>query len=208
MHQPLVVHHPLALLAPRAAPALATTAVLVLGRIWNAHGAEHSTGDAALMALLATGAAAAGACASLGRAGDGVLAGTAFAVAGGLALAGVAGYADGIWLPLLLWALATAVAYALAARHWRTARHERLAHERRLTERREEHGHVERVEALRAHTAVEVARESAAYATALAEALTTRATLPGYDPLPLTRAGLPPLPGVRDLPPGDGGGGR
>lgn len=196
MNQPITVPSPLAVLAPKAAPALATSTVLILGRIWNANGAEHSVGNATLMVVLATGAAAAGACASVGRAGDGVLAGTCFAASGGLALAGVAGYADGLSLPLLLWALATAVAYGLAARYWRTDRRDAVSFERRMSEKREDHGHAERIEAMRSRTQIEVAREGAAYATALAEAMTARAMLPGFDPTELTRAGLPELPTV------------
>ncbi|GAA2466545.1 hypothetical protein [Streptomyces macrosporus] len=194
MTEQLTARHWLAVALPKAAPVLATSTVLILARIWNANGAEHSVGNAALMTVLALGAAAAGACASLGQSGDGVLAGTAFAASGGLALAGVAGYADGWSLPLLLWALATAVAYGLAARYWRTDRREAVAYERRTVERREEHAHIERVEALRSRTQIEVAREGAAYAAALAEAMTARAMLPGFDPTALTAAGLPQLP--------------
>jgi hypothetical protein len=196
MNQPITVRHPLAVIAPKVAPAIATSTVLILGRIWNANGAEHSVGNATLMVVLATGAAASGACASVGRSGDGVLAGTCFAASGGLALAGVAGYADGLSLPLLLWALATAVAYGLAARYWRTDRRDAVSFERRMSERREDHGHAERIEAMRSRTQIEVAREGAAYATALAEAMTARAMLPGFDPTELTRAGLPELPTV------------
>ncbi|ORT59710.1 hypothetical protein [Streptomyces sp. CB03238] len=194
MNEPIVARHWLALAAPKAAPALATSTVLILGRIWNANGAEHSTGNAALIIVLAAGAATAGAFASAGRAGDPVIAGTAFATSGALALAGVAGYADGLSLPLLLWVLATAVAYGLAARYWRTDRRDTLAHQRHTATRRAEHAHVERVEALRAGVQIQVAREGAAYAEALAAALTARAALPGFDPAQLTRAGLPELP--------------
>lgn len=194
MNEPLVQCHWLTLAAPKVAPALATSTVLILGRIWNANGAEHSVGNAALMVVLAAGAASAGAFASAGRAGDPVIAGTAFAASGGLALAGVAGYADGLPLPLLLWVLATATAYGIAARYWRTDRRDTVAYDRQTTVRREEHGHVERVEALRAGAQIEAARAGAAYAEQLATALITRATLPGYDPAALTRAGLPELP--------------
>jgi hypothetical protein len=169
--------------------------VLILGRIWNANGAEHSVGNAALMVVLAAGAATAGAFAAAGRGGgDGVLAATAFATSGGLALAGVAGYADSLSLPLLLWVLATAVAYGIAARYWRTDRRETVAYERQNVVRREDHGHIERVEALRAGAQIEVAREGGAYATALAQALIHREALPGFDLAALTRAGLPELP--------------
>jgi hypothetical protein len=197
MNEPLVQHHWVALAAPKVAPAVATSTVLILGRIWNANGAEHSVGNAALMVVLAAGAATAGAFAAAGRGGgDGVLAATAFATSGGLALAGVAGYADGLSLPLLLWVLATAVAYGIAARYWRTDRRDTVAYDRQTTIRREEHAHTERVEALRAGARIEVAREGAAYATALAQALIHREALPGYDPAALTRAGLPELPAI------------
>ncbi|WP_149180847.1 hypothetical protein [Streptomyces sp. TRM49041] len=198
MNEALPHRHWLTHAAPKAAPAVATSTVLILGRIWNANGAEHSTGNAALMVVLATGAATAGAFASAGQRGDSTIAGTAFASAGGLALAGVAGYADGWSLPLLLWALATTVAYALAARHWRTGRRDTLAHRRHTELRREEQAHVERVEALRAGTQIQVARESAAYAEALAAAITTRAALPGFNPTALTHAGLPEIPAIEN----------
>ncbi|MET9382960.1 hypothetical protein ABZY09_18285 [Streptomyces sp. NPDC002928] len=196
MNEPIVARHWLAIAAPKAAPAIATTTVLALARIWNANGAEHSVGNAALMTALSLGAAVAGVCASIGRAGDPVIAGTAFAASGGLALAGVAGYADGLSLPLLLWALTTAVAYGLAARYWRTDRREHIAHERHTSGRREEHAHVERVEALRAGAQIEVARTGAAYAEQLAQALITRAALPGFDFTAVEAAGLPGLPAV------------
>ncbi|MEU5296958.1 hypothetical protein [Streptomyces umbrinus] len=194
MNEQIVARHWLALIAPKAAPALATSTVLILARIWNANGAEHSLGNAVLMTALSIGAAAAGACASVGRAGDPVIAGTAFAASGGLALAGVAGYADGMSLPLLLWVLATAVAYGLAARYWRQDRRTRVSHERHVSERREEHAHIERVETIRGTTQIEVARTGAAYAESLAQALTARAMLPGFDPAALETAGLPELP--------------
>ncbi|GAA2627987.1 hypothetical protein [Streptomyces vastus] len=194
MSEQIIARHWLALVAPKAAPALATSTVLILARIWNANGAEHSVGNAVLMAALSLAAAAAGACASVGRAGDPVIAGTAFATSGALAFGGVAGYADGLPLPLLLWVLATVVAYGLAARYWRTDRRERVAYERHTSARRDEHAHIERVEALRAGAQIEVARSGAAYAEQLAQALITRAALPGFDPQALETAGLPQLP--------------
>ncbi|MGR8009235.1 hypothetical protein [Streptomyces hypolithicus] len=194
MNEPLLARHWLTLAAPKAAPALATSTVLILARIWNANGAQHSIGNALLMTALATAAAAAGALAAAGRSGDPVIAATAFAASGALALAGVAGYADGLSLPLLLWVLATVLAYAVAARHWRTERNATVAFERTMTGRRAEHAHTERVEALRAGAQIEVARTGAAYAEQLATALITRATLPGFDPRALAHAGLPQLP--------------
>ncbi|MFD9486970.1 hypothetical protein ACFWBX_23965 [Streptomyces sp. NPDC059991] len=194
MNEPIVARHWLALAAPKAAPAVATSTVLILGRIWNANGAEHSVGNAALMVVLAAASGAAGVFASTGWAGDSVIAGTAFATAGGLALAGVSGYADGWSLPLLLWALTTAVTYGLAARYWRTDRRESVAYERQSADRREDHAHIERVEALRAGAQIESARAGAAYAESLATALITRATLPGFNPQAIEHAGLPELP--------------
>jgi hypothetical protein len=197
MNEPIVARHWLAAAAPKAAPAIATTTVLALARIWNANGAEHSVGNAVLMAVLSAGAAAAGACASVGHAGDSTIAGTAFAASGALAFAGVAGYADGLPLPLLLWSVATAGAYGLAARYWRKDRRETVAYERHVTDRREERAHIERVETLRATTQIEVARTGAAYAEQLAQALVTRAALPGFDPKAVEAAGLPELPAGR-----------
>ncbi|WP_328872866.1 hypothetical protein OHT76_23700 [Streptomyces sp. NBC_00287] len=193
MNDPTLARHWLAAALPKAAPALATTTVLALARIWNANGAEHSVGNAVLMTALSLGAAATGVVAG-NATGDSVLTGTAFAASGALAFAGVAGYSDGLALPLLLWSLATAGAYALAARYWRHDRRETVAYERQTSERREEYAHIERVETLRATTQIEVARTGAAYAEQLAQALVTRAALPGFDPKALEAAGLPELP--------------
>jgi uncharacterized protein (DUF2236 family) len=123
-----------------------------------------------------------------------VIAGTAFAASGALAFAGVAGYADGLPLPLLLWSVATAGAYGLAARYWRHDRRERVTYERHVDNRREERAHIERVETIRGTTQIEVARSGAAYAEQLAQALVTRAAMPGFDPRALETAGLPQLP--------------
>ncbi|MCX5260395.1 hypothetical protein OOK27_40690 [Streptomyces canus] len=193
MNEPIVARHWLAIAAPKAAPAIATTTVLALARIWNANGAEHSVGNAVLMGALSLGAAAAGVAAG-NSTGDSVLVGTAFAASGALAFAGVAGYADGLPLPLLLWSLATTGAYALAVRYWRTDRRETVTYERDMTDRREERAHIERVETLRAITQVEVTRTGAAYAESLAQALVTRAALPGFDIAALTHAGFPEFP--------------
>ncbi|QNA74181.1 hypothetical protein C8250_021740 [Streptomyces sp. So13.3] len=186
--------HWLAVALPKAAPAIGTSTVLILARIWNANGAEHSVGNGWLMGILATAAALAGGSVATGRNADSVLAGTAFAAAGTLAFAGVAAYADDLPLPLLLWGIATVLAYALAARYWRTDRRETVAYQRRTIERHENHQHTETVEIIRARARVETAREGGAYATALAAALTARAALPGFDPAALSRAGLPDLP--------------
>jgi hypothetical protein len=191
---PIVARHWLADTAPKAAPALATSTVLILARLWNANGAQHSIGDASLMGALAIGAAFAGRSLAIGENGDATAASIGFTAAGTFALAGAAAYSDRLPLPLLLWAVATVLAYVLAARHWRTDHRERIVYERATEARRETQRHVETVEIIRARAAVETAREGAAYTNALAAALAARATLPGYDPAALDKSSLPELP--------------
>jgi hypothetical protein len=193
---PLVQRHWLAELAPKVAPVLATTTVLALARIWNANGAQHSVGDASVMGVLAIGAAFAGNALARGSSGEPVAAAVGFTAAGTFALAGVAAYTDGLPLPLLLWGIATVLGYVLAARTWRTDRRETVAYERVAIDRRETQAHVETVEIIRARASVETARAGGEYATALAAALTARATLPGFNPDALTAAGLPELPTI------------
>ncbi|SDK79337.1 hypothetical protein [Streptomyces indicus] len=194
--EPIVAKHWLALAAPKAAPAIATSTVLILARIWNANGAEHDLGGASLMTVLAVGAAAAGT--AMTRLGEPAFAATGYATSGALALSGVAAYSDGIALPLLLWALATILAYCCTARLWRTDRREQVAFERERTERQEEHAHIERVTAIEAGSRIEVARAGAQYAEQLATALIHRAGQPAFDPAALTAAGLPQLPSASD----------
>ncbi|MFF3276324.1 hypothetical protein ACFYWU_36130 [Streptomyces chrestomyceticus] len=189
--------HWLSAAAPKAAPVVATSTVLLLARIWNANGAEHSFGSAWLMGALTAAAAATGAVSALGYSSDPIITGTAFSASAALALAGVAAYSDGWSLPLLLWAIATVIAYALAHRHWRVDRRETTAYERRLIEKREDHAHIERVEAMRGQAQITVAREQHAYAASLAAAITARASLPDFDATALAQAGLPELPSAR-----------
>lgn len=191
---PVVARHSLADLAPKTAPVLATSTVLALARIWNANGAEHSMGDASVMGALAVGAAWVGNKLATGANGDATAASVGFTAAGTLATAGVAAYSDGLPLPLLLWAVATVLAYVVAARIWRADRRDQIAYERATEARRETQRHTETVEVIRARAAVETAREGAAYANALAAAITARAGLPGFDPTALAGAGLPELP--------------
>ncbi|CAG7637680.1 hypothetical protein [Actinacidiphila bryophytorum] len=192
--EPITYRHWAADFAPKAAPALATSTVLILARIWNANGAQHSIGDASVMGVLAAGAAFAGNALARGENGEPVAAAVGFTAAGTFALAGVAAYTDALPLPLLLWAVATVLAYVLAYRHWRTDKREATAYERATIDRRETQHHVETIEIIRARAAVETAQAGGAYATALAAALTARAALPGYDPAVLASAGLPELP--------------
>ncbi|WP_327291475.1 hypothetical protein [Streptomyces sp. NBC_01198] len=192
---PPIVHcHWLADTAPKAAPVIATSTVLILARLWNANGAEHSIGDATIMGVLAVGAAFAGNALARGENGEPVAAAVGFTAAGSFALAGVAAYTDALPLPLLLWSVATVLAYVLAHRHWRTDHREATAYEHATTDRRETQRHIETVEVIRARAQVETAREGAAYANALAAAITARAGLPGFDPTALAGSGLPELP--------------
>ena len=187
----------------KAAPALGTTSVLVLARVWNAHGAQHSVGGALLMGALTVGATVAGCASAHGHGGTNpAITGAAFATAGALTLAGVSGYADGLALPLLLWAIATAIAYGLAARHWSAERREHAAYERDAARRRAEHAHRERVAAIHAGARIETARlqleavrTSAVHATALADALAARAALPGHEAAEVVRLDPRGLPG-------------
>ncbi|MEE4546187.1 hypothetical protein V2S66_29995 [Streptomyces sp. V4-01] len=193
VNEPIVHRHWLADAAPKAAPAVATSTVLILARIWNAHGAQHSIGDATVMSVLAVGAAFAGRALATGENGDSTAASIGFTAAGTLATAGVAAYSDGLPLPLLLWSVATVLSYVLVFRQARAERRERIAYERATQARRETQHHVETVEVIRARAQVETAREGAAYANALTAAMTARAALPGYDPAVVTAAGRPEI---------------
>ncbi|MFD7235080.1 hypothetical protein ACFWAT_07195 [Streptomyces syringium] len=177
MNEQTAARHWLVANAPKAAPAIATSTVLILARIWNAAGAEHSTGNAWLMGTLAAGAAVAGYVSINGHHGDGTLAATAFVLSGALAVTGVAAYADSIAPGLVLWAIATVLGYVLAARHWRHDRHETTAHAQHMEIRREDHRHAETIEIIRARTQT----EALAYAVALSDARAHRDGLPGFD---------------------------
>jgi hypothetical protein len=109
----------------RLAPLALSTPTLVLGRLWHAHGAAGSIGDATLLGVLAAVSAGIG-CGASGS--SPVIAGTALGTAGGLAAAAIAGYSSGIWLPLITWTLGTLGGYAVAWRGWRAdARREAVA---------------------------------------------------------------------------------
>jgi hypothetical protein len=196
-NSPIVQRHWLTDAAPKAAPVIATSTVLILARLWNANGAQHSIGDATIMGALAVGAAFVGSKLATGEHGEHVAAAIGFTTAGTMAFAGLAAYSDGLPLPLLLWAVATVMSYVLVFRQTRTERREATAYERATIDRRETQRHVETIEVIRARAQVETAREGAAYANALAAALTARAALPGFDPTALTTAGLPELPAVK-----------
>ncbi|MDI3344364.1 hypothetical protein QKW45_11575 [Streptomyces sp. AJ-1] len=183
--------------ARKAAPAIATSTVLILARLWNANGAEHSTGSAVLMGALAAGCALAGMVTSSGLHGDRTTSAIAFTGAGAFALAGVAGYADGLSLPLLLWGIATVLAYAVAHRHWRADRRAETAHRQRMEVRQADDRHAETVEVIRARAQI----EALAHAVALSDAHAYRQGLPGFTPGPLALE----QPARAELPAGDGG---
>ena len=163
--------------AGRIAPGLTTATVLVLARIWNANGAEHSVGDAALMIALSGGAAAAGWASAKGLNGDPTITATAWTASGALAVVACAAYADGLALPFILWVLATAGVYTLAAREWRQDRRTREAAASEYALRHMERRHDLAIEETRADAQVRVAEENVAYANALADAIAARQLL-------------------------------
>ena len=183
----------------RAVPTISTTAVLALGRYWHAHGAAHSIGDAALATLLTVGCAIA--AASVDGAESATTRATALGLAGGCAAAGIVGYSGEMALPLLIWALATTAAYALARRTWRTERHSETEHNRRMETDRARYDHELQIEAIRAHSAELAAQytvTAAAYqAKALAAVIGAPTAIPAVDPAafalsPAARAALEP----------------
>jgi hypothetical protein len=178
----------------KTAPMAATTTVLVLARLWNAGGAEHSQGAAFLMGALAVGTAAAGVVVTNGHHGDATSSAIAFTGAGTFALAGVAAYTDGLPLPLLLWAVATVLSYILGFRVWREDRRAGEDHARSMQTLRETHTHRETVASIEARAAVDaryvelqIAQENTVAASALADAITARSALPGFDADALSR---------------------
>jgi hypothetical protein len=183
----------------RALPAISTTAVLALGRYWHAHGAAHSIGDAALASLLTVGCAVA--AAAVDGAESATTRATALGLAGGCAAAGIVGYSGEMALPLLIWALATTAAYALARRTWRTERHSETEHDRRMEADHARYDHELQVEAIRAHSVELAAQYSVTAAAYQAKALTAvigaPSAIPAVDPAafalsPAARAALEP----------------
>jgi hypothetical protein len=182
-----------------ALPAISTTAVLALGRYWHAHGAAHSIGDAILAGGLTLGCTVAAAV--VDGADSATTRAAALGLAGGCAAAGIVAYSGEMALPLLVWALATTAAYALARRTWRTDRRSEIEHERRMEADRARYDHEIQVEAIRAHSAELAAQYSvtaAAYqAKALAAVVGTQTAIPAIDPAafalsPAARAALEP----------------
>lgn len=141
----------------RAAPVIATTTILAAARAWNLNGAEHSVGAAFLMGAFAVGSGAAGLASASGTHGDPAITAIAFAGAGTFAMAGVAAYSGPLPLPILLWLIATIATYAMAARYWRDDRRAEIRHARVRELQAADHDNAQRIEAIRARAAKDVA---------------------------------------------------
>jgi hypothetical protein len=124
------------------APLALTTPLLVLGRVWHAHGAAGSLGYAVLFGGLSAAAALVGCLAER----HARIQGTALSLAGGLASMAVAGYAVSGWPSVILWALSTASGYALSWMGWRAAH-----------QRRQDQAHEKDIKAMECSTALQIA---------------------------------------------------
>jgi len=113
-----------------AAPLALTTPLLAVGRVWHAHGAAGSLGYVVGFGALSAVAALVGCAAGSSPR----VQGSVLGVAGGLASMAVAGYAASSWPSLVMWALGTAVGYAVSWSAWRGQQRVRQqhAHEREL----------------------------------------------------------------------------
>lgn len=141
-------------------PAAAPSVILALGRWWHAEGAAHSIGDATLMTVLAAGAVGFGAAA---RHRGGSLPAYCVGAAGGLASAAIAGYASGLALPLITWAVATALTAIAALRSRKADAREATEHAREMErERLRADTEIQR-EAIRAQSRIEVAAITGAW---------------------------------------------
>lgn len=151
-------------------PAAAPSVILALGRWWHAEGAAHSIGDAALMSVLAAGALGAG----LATRSTGSLPAYCAGTAGGLAAAAIAGYTSGLALPLITWAVATALTAVAAVRGHRAESRGEVEHARVMQrERLRAETEISR-EAIRAQSRIDVAQITGAW-QARAAALTASA---------------------------------
>lgn len=122
-------------------PVALTTPLLVLGRLWHAHGAAGSLGYAVLLGGLSAAAAVVGCVAER----HARIQGTALSLAGGLSSMAVAGYAASGWPSVILWALSSASGYALAWMGWRAAH-----------QRRQEQTHEKDIKAMECSTTLQV----------------------------------------------------
>lgn len=143
-----------------AMPTAAPSVILTLGRWWHTEGAAHSIGDATLMTALAAGALGFGVAA---RQGGGSLPTYCVGTAGGLAAAAIAGYASGLALPLITWAVASALTAIAALRSRKADVREATEHKRAMErERLRADTEIQR-EAIRAQSRIEVAAITGAW---------------------------------------------
>ncbi|MFD5342315.1 hypothetical protein ACFWJY_00715 [Streptomyces anulatus] len=165
---------------------VSASTLLILARVWNAQGAEHDAGAAALM--LAFGAAS-GALAF--RLDDE----TAQAVAAGGTLTfgalAVAVYADPIAPSLIIWAVALIASAILIGRSHREDHRVLAAHQHGMEARRLERGVDLSIAQVTAQAQIEVARQQSDAVAAIEAAMAHRAALNSggpVDPVALLRA--------------------
>ncbi|AVZ77976.1 hypothetical protein SLUN_38780 (plasmid) [Streptomyces lunaelactis] len=168
--------------------------LLLLARVWNAQGAQHDTGAAALM--IAFGAASGALAFRMDDA-------TAQATAAGGALTfgalAVAVYADPIAPSLIIWAVALIASCILIGRSHREDHREEKTHRYDMEARRLERGVDLSIAQVSAQARIEVAREQSAAVAAIEAAMAHRAALNSgghIDPVAMLRATgqLPQLP--------------
>ncbi|GAA1376685.1 hypothetical protein ACFPK5_00920 [Streptomyces beijiangensis] len=166
--------------------AVSAGTLLLLARIWNAQGAEHSVGAAALMLTFG------GACATFAVRLDDE---TAQAVTAGGALTfgalTVAVYADPIAPSLIIWAVALIASCILIGRSHRDDHRELKTHRYDMEARRLERGVDLSIAQVNASSRIEVAREQSAAVAAIGEAIAHRAALDAgghVDPIAMLRA--------------------
>ncbi|GAA1377173.1 hypothetical protein ACFPK5_00415 [Streptomyces beijiangensis] len=177
----------------RLVPILTTTTALALARLWNEQGAAHSVGNMVLIVALSAGAFAAACVSAIHRNSDPVTTAVAFTASGAFAVIGPAAYTESWALSALLWLVATVLVYVTSSRHWRAARQARETREHELALAR-------LTSATTVATAVigrDAQAQALAYSLTLARAVEQRIQLDPhtYDPVTLTKAGLPELPG-------------
>ncbi|MFF3256496.1 hypothetical protein ACFYWP_37195 [Actinacidiphila glaucinigra] len=171
--------------------------LLALARIWNAQGAEHSPGAAALMLTFG---AASGFFAVKNE--DETVAATFSSTALTFGALAVGVYSDPIAPALIIWAVAVIASCVLIARSRRDDQRVATAHSNNMEVRNLERGADITIAKVDAHARIEVAREQSATAAAMEEARAHRAALADgpLDPMAMLRASgqLPPLRAVKD----------
>ncbi|MET8861105.1 hypothetical protein [Streptomyces sp. NPDC004579] len=180
-----------------AGTTVAASTLLALARIWNAQGAEHDAGAAALM--LAFGAASGYFAAKSEEE-------TARAVFSSMALTfgalSVGVYSDPIAPALIIWIVAVIASSVLIARSRRDDRRVATAHAKEMAALQVDRTADITIAKVEANAQIEVAREQSAAAAAIEAARAHRAALADgpLDPIAMLRASgqLPPLHVVTD----------